>query len=116
LTERETRATSRWCSLLHQSELPQDGTGRVVEIEGFRLAVFLADGSPRVIDDECPHAGGSLGEGILSGGEVTCPWHAFHFDVCSGRNTDGLEDSVLVYPVRVRADGTIEVQLPGAEA
>ena len=96
-----------WLPLLAFAELPTDGTGKVVEHGDLRLAVFAIDGAPRVLDDTCPHEGASLGDGVVSGGEVTCPWHGWHFDLASGRNTDGLPECVRVYDARVR-DGTVE--------
>ena len=32
----------------------------------------------------CTHLGGPLGEGVLVGGEVRCPWHHARFDVATG--------------------------------
>ena len=48
------------------------------------FAAFNVDGEYRVIDGICPHAGGPLGQGTLSGSIVTCPWHGWQFDVESG--------------------------------
>jgi nitrite reductase/ring-hydroxylating ferredoxin subunit len=83
----------------------------VVEIDGYRLAVFCVDGEPRVLDDECPHEGASLGDGVVQGGEVTCPWHGWHFRIADGRNTDGLAACVRVHVARAREDRMIEVAL-----
>jgi nitrite reductase/ring-hydroxylating ferredoxin subunit len=106
---RETRST--WRELIPLHELPDDGTGRVIEIEGYRLAVFCIDGVPRVLDDECPHEGASLGAGVVQDGEVTCPWHGWHFGITDGRNTDGLAACVRVHVARAREDGMVEALL-----
>lgn len=111
---REECAT--WRELIHLRELPGDGTGRVVEIDGYRLAVFWVDGAPHVLDDECPHEGASLGDGIVQTGEVTCPWHGWHFGIADGRNTDGLAACVRVHLARAREDGMIEVALGSQRA
>lgn len=105
-----------WRALIDASELPDDGGGCVVEIEGHRLAVFQIDGRPHVVDDECPHEGASLGAGVVIDGEVTCPWHGWHFALADGRNTDGLAACVRVHPARRREDGTIEAQLDSEPA
>jgi len=97
-----------WLPLLAFAELPTDGAGKVVEAGDLRLAVFAIDGAPHVLDDTCPHEGASLGDGVVNAGEVTCPWHGWHFDLASGCNTDGLPECVRVYEARVRADGTVE--------
>jgi nitrite reductase/ring-hydroxylating ferredoxin subunit len=49
------------------------------------VAVFNVDGKFYVLKNECPHAGGPLGEGFLDGPVVTCPWHGWQFDVTSGQ-------------------------------
>lgn len=94
-----------------EAELPSDGTGRCVEVGGRRYALFRHGERVHVLDDACPHMGASLGDGILSRGEVTCPWHGWHFELGSGCNTDGLEARVAVFPVRIVA-GRIQAELP----
>jgi nitrite reductase (NADH) small subunit len=37
-----------------------------------------------VLDGVCPHEGGPLGEGIIEGSRVVCPWHAYAFDLRTG--------------------------------
>ena len=65
------------------SEIPA-GRGKVVEAGGKAVAVFNCDGTFYAIDNTCVHQGGPLGEGSLSGTTVTCPWHAWEYDVTSG--------------------------------
>lgn len=112
----EAPAIEVWTPLVRADELPRDGTGRVVEVAGHRIAVFWIEGAPHVIDDECPHEGGSLGEGVVLDGDVTCPWHGWHFRVRDGRNTDGLAACVAVHAARVSAEGFVEARLVGARA
>ena len=57
---------------------------QIAEVEGKQIALFNVDGTIYAIDGVCPHRGGPLGEGYLDGSEVTCPWHAWTFDVKSG--------------------------------
>ena len=100
-----------WRDVARVDELPTDGTGKCIELEGRRYAVFRHEGRVHVLDDACPHMGASLGDGVLSRGEVTCPWHGWHFDLASGRNGDGLDACVAVHAARV-VDGRVEVRLP----
>jgi len=104
-----------WHTVASSGELPGDGSGLCVELDGRRIALFAVDGAPRAIDDVCPHEGASLSLGVTLEGEVTCPWHGWHFELEGGRNTDGLDEAVEVYPCRVRSDGRIEVGLPDAD-
>jgi nitrite reductase (NADH) small subunit len=68
------------------------GTAKLVSVEGKELAIFNVDGAFHAIDSECPHRGGPLAEGEIEGCIVTCPWHAWQFDVTSGESiTDDLK-------------------------
>lgn len=64
-------------------EIPE-GTARMVEIGGRKLAVFHVEGEFYAIDNTCTHDGGPLAEGTVDGHEVTCPWHGAVFDVRTG--------------------------------
>ena len=102
---------TRWTPLMPLADLPTDGEGATVEKDGHRLAVFHVDGAVHVLDDECPHAGASLGAGVCVDGDVTCPWHGWHFRLTDGKNTDGLPDDVAAYAARVNDEGIVEVAL-----
>ncbi|MEZ6129960.1 MAG: Rieske 2Fe-2S domain-containing protein [Planctomycetaceae bacterium] len=62
------------------------GESAEVVAAGRIFAVYNVDGQFHVLDGICPHAGGPLGKGSLSGGIVTCPWHGWQFDVRSGQH------------------------------
>lgn len=104
--------TKRWIPTLPLAELPVDGTGRAVEVEGQRVALFHHEGQVHAVDDSCPHQGASLGDGVISKGDVTCPFHAWHFDLKTGKNTDSLDECVAVFEARVDGGGVVEVALP----
>lgn len=54
----------------------------------------------------CSHYGAPLSEGLLSGHEVTCPWHHARFDVTTGSMTAAPAlDDLPRYPVKVEKDG-----------
>lgn len=79
------------------------GTGQTLDVGGKSIALFNVDGTFHALDNECPHRGGPLGEGELIGCVVTCPWHAWDFDVRTGESqTDDL--TVACYGVRVDGD------------
>jgi NAD(P)H-dependent nitrite reductase small subunit len=60
------------------------GEGKVVTAGDREVAVFNVAGKFYAVDNLCPHRGGPLGEGVLDGHVVTCPWHGWRFDVCTG--------------------------------
>ena len=87
------------------------GEGRVVEVEGRELALVNVDGVYHCIENACPHRGGPLGEGDLEGRVVSCPWHAWRWDVTTGANTNNPAVRVAAYPVTVEG-GAVFVELP----
>lgn len=87
------------------------GEGRVVEAGGRTLALFNVDGRLYAIDNSCLHRGGPLGEGELEGRVVTCPWHAWRWDVTTGANTNNPAVKVACFPVSVEGDEVV-VELP----
>lgn len=80
------------------------GSGIVASVNGKDLAVFNVDGTFYAIDNVCKHRGGPLGEGELDGDTVTCPWHAWQYNVKTGvcLTKDGI--TMDRYDVRVVND------------
>ena len=87
------------------------GEGRVVEADGRALALFNVEGAFHCLDNVCPHRGGPLGEGDLEGRLVSCPWHAWRWDVTTGAHANNPAVRVPRFPVTVEHDG-IFVELP----
>ncbi len=80
------------------------GVAKTVEVNGKSIALYNVNGTVYATDNACLHQGGPLGEGMLEGDVVTCPWHMWQYNVCTGEN---LEDSLLkldTYPVQVEGD------------
>ena len=62
----------------------EKGKGKSAEVGGLVLAFFNVNGEICAIQNQCLHRGGPLGEGYLEGNDVTCPWHAWQFNVKTG--------------------------------
>jgi nitrite reductase (NADH) small subunit len=65
---------------------------------------YEVDGQLYAIDNCCPHSGGPLGEGWIKGCIVTCPWHAWSFDVTTGKMTLGDYSTVDCFDVKVEGN------------
>ena len=88
------------------------GRGRFVEHDGRLLAILREpDGRIHVVDDACPHAGGSLSAGGVEEGCVTCPWHGWQFGLADGRCPDNADYRIGIYPARERG-GRVAARLP----
>jgi 3-phenylpropionate/trans-cinnamate dioxygenase ferredoxin component len=102
---------SRLVRVASVGEIPI-GRGKSLEVEGIPLAIFNAGaGHYEALSGSCAHEGGPLGDGVLLGDSVVCPWHGFDFDVHTGVCKVAPDLSVTVYPVRV-AGSDVLVELP----
>ena len=86
------------CSLEALASGPQ-----TVAVEGREVAVFLIEGQVYAIDNLCPHRGGPLGQGDLSGHLIHCPVHAWAFDVRTGVAASNPGLAIATYRTRVVA-------------
>jgi nitrite reductase (NADH) small subunit len=81
-------------------DIPRQGA-RVVKTDAGCVAVFrTADDRVFALEDRCPHKGGPLSEGIVHGASVTCPLHAWVFDLATGQAQGADEGAVQTYPAR----------------
>ena len=81
-----------------------EGEGVEVLIQGKPIAIFKLEENFYAIDNLCPHRGGPLAEGDVKGATVSCPWHAWEFDVKTGCNAENPEIKVNKYNVKVEGD------------
>jgi ferredoxin-nitrite reductase len=75
--------------------------GLLVRLGAREIALFRVGDQIHALDNTCPHAGGSLAEGTLDGGCVTCPLHAWRFDTRTGAGTAPTAANVSRYPTRI---------------
>jgi nitrite reductase/ring-hydroxylating ferredoxin subunit len=102
------------------AELPP-GSRRLVTIRGREVVVFNVEGEYFALLDRCPHQGGSLSRGKLTGlveagepgqvrysrrGEIIrCPWHGWEYDLRTGKS--------WCDPVRLRVRNYPAITMPG---
>lgn len=87
------------------------GSARELTVAGRVVALFNIEGTFYALDGICPHAGGPLGEGAVSGKVVTCPWHGWQFDVTTGRHALNPRMMQTQIPVKVEGNDVL-VELP----
>ena len=103
-------------------EIPE-GSRKLVQVRGRPIAVFNVRGEYFALVDRCPHKGGSLCAGKLTGlvqslepgryvysrpDEILrCPWHGWEFDIRTGKSACD--------PERVRAM-RYDVEVEGGDA
>jgi nitrite reductase/ring-hydroxylating ferredoxin subunit len=99
-------------------EIPP-GERKIVEIGGRTIGVFNVNGSYYALRNRCPHQGGPLCQGRVSGflmatapggeysythrGEILrCPWHGWEFNIATGQSWfDPAKTRVRAYEVHI---------------
>jgi nitrite reductase/ring-hydroxylating ferredoxin subunit len=111
-------------------EIPPGGR-KIVEVAGRSIGVFNIGGEFFALRNQCPHAGGPLCEGVLSGflrsdapgeydymrrGEILrCPWHQWEFDVRTGQSWfDPVKTRVRRYETSIEPSSADEEEITAA--
>lgn len=87
------------------------GEGKVVNADGTDVALYNVNGKFHAINNTCLHRGGPLGEGLLEGEIVTCPWHGWKYNVTTGTNVMNPAVRVACYAVTVQGNDVL-LELP----
>ena len=85
-----------------------------VEAQGVTAVLINLDGVICAIDNTCPHSGGPLGEGMLVGETIQCPWHRWRYNVRTGEKVGNPDFKVPTYPVHHDGD-LISLTIPTEE-
>lgn len=74
-----------------------------INVDGRIVALFSIGEEYYAVDDACTHAGASLAQGIVEGGDkVVCPWHGAKFNLKTGEALcEPAEGGIKVYPLKV---------------
>jgi nitrite reductase (NADH) small subunit len=95
--------TTEWLDIAALTDIPRQGA-RLVRTASGCVAIFRThDDRVFALDDRCPHKGGPLSEGIVSGHSITCPLHNWVFDLNSGQAQGADEGAVRTWPAKVEA-------------
>lgn len=110
-----------------ESEIPE-GESKILSVNGLEIGVFKSKGQYYCFRNVCPHEGGPVCRGTVTGtlvqgpetkwklkwvreGEILyCPWHGSDFEISTGKamTREGLR--LKTYPVRVE-DGQLKIEL-----
>lgn len=88
--------------------------GRSVTISGRAIAIFNLGDRFVAVENRCPHRGGPLADGIVSGKAVVCPLHGWKICLDTGNvKAPNAASCVASYPVKLQ-DGVVMVRVPAA--
>ena len=113
---------SERAAVLPAAELPA-GTRARVDAFGTEVALFNVEGALFAVANACPHHGGPLCHGRISGTRLpaapyehrygrenrilTCPWHGWEFDLETGRAVFDESVRVRTFDARVEGDAVV---------
>jgi nitrite reductase/ring-hydroxylating ferredoxin subunit len=83
------------------------GTTRRIECDGRAVFVHRAGTEWRVWDSHCPHQSTDIPQLGLAGHKLTCPKHAWQFDIRTGACTAHGNEPLRQWPSRVQ-DGQLQ--------
>jgi nitrite reductase (NADH) small subunit len=97
---------STWVRIAHCRDIPLR-EGRAVKICDREIAIFNLGERFLAVENRCPHKGGPLADGIVSGATVVCPLHAWKMSLETGKGVNGPSASSCVETFRTRVEGEV---------
>jgi nitrite reductase (NADH) small subunit len=101
------KTPKQWIRITNCENIPLR-EGRSVKVGVRDIAVFNLGDRFLAVDNRCPHNGGPLADGIVSGTTVVCPLHAWKIDLECGSVTKPANTAACVRTFQTRVeDGVV---------
>lgn len=101
---------SRWVKVVPLQDIPKLGA-RVVNHQGREIGIFrLEDDRVFAINNQCPHKGGPLSQGIVYGDKVACPLHSWKISLVDGKAEEPDVGETACFNTKVE-DGIVYLEL-----
>jgi nitrite reductase (NADH) small subunit len=95
---------SEFVKLTTVTELPPEGEAKEFQLNGKTICVAHTSEGCAAMDNVCVHRGGPLGQGVVDGNKIVCPWHGWAFDAHTGASMHNPSVRVRVYPMKTEGD------------
>jgi nitrite reductase/ring-hydroxylating ferredoxin subunit len=102
--------SDRYIFAANMSNLQESGC-LSMQIQNHIIAIFYHNSKVYAVDNRCPHMGFPLNQGTVKDGILTCHWHHARFDLNSGGTFDQWAGDVRCYPVEIRNENEIWVDV-----
>lgn len=100
------KETNTWIRIARCRDIPLR-EGRAVIIGGREVAIFNLGDRFLAVENRCPHKGGPLADGIVSGSTVVCPLHAWKMSLETGKGVGGPSATNCVETFQTRVEGEV---------
>ena len=87
-----------------------------ITVEKHPVAIFIYESKVYAVDNRCPHMGFPLNQGTVKDGILTCHWHHARFDLMSGGTFDQWAGDVTSFPVEIRNQNEVWLDVSPAAA
>ncbi len=101
---------SPFIKLASKSDLPPDNEAKEFILGDKVICVANVNGTITAMDNVCLHRGGPLGQGMIEGDKLVCPWHGWQWDPKTGEAAHNPAAKVAVYPLKIEGEDVL-VQL-----
>jgi nitrite reductase (NADH) small subunit len=101
---------SDYVKLTTESELPPVNEAREFSLGDRMICVANVNGQISAMDNVCRHRGGPLGQGVIEGADVICPWHGWAWNTKTGEAGHNPADKIEVYSIKVE-NGDVLIKL-----
>lgn len=110
------KGKGKWVRVTAAENIPLR-EGRAIRIGGHEIAVFNLGERFLAVDARCPHRGGPLADGIVTGATVVCPLHAWKINLETGgvMKAEANPPCVATYRTRLEAD-IVMIEVPETPA
>ena len=96
--------------LASESQLPPADEAKEFSCLEKSICIANVKGIYSAMDGICPHRGGPLGQGMIEGGKIVCPWHAWTWNPETGVADQTFGIRISVYPLKIeKGDVLIEI-------
>lgn len=84
-----------------------DGGRRHVLVGGVEVTVIRRGDRCFALRNQCPHANGRLGDGVLEGDSIVCPLHRWKFDLADGSTRRDRRMKATIHDCRIDGDRVV---------
>ena len=92
------------------AELPEVDSAKEFHCGARTICMANVNGVYSAMENVCLHRGGPLGQGMVEGDKVICPWHGWAWDTKTGVADQDSRMKIAVYPVKIE-DGDVMIEI-----
>ena len=92
---------SDYVKLTTKSDLPSENEAKEFTVGDRVICVANVNGTISAMDNVCLHRGGPLGQGVIDGNKLVCPWHGWEWDPQTGQAVHNPAARLAVYPLKM---------------